>query len=221
VYLYDYYPNARLRRNWRNIDRWLEAHSIATVLRTVSKDTPRSRKKIGVSFGIVATRVLISAMLDFDGFTRQPVHGAVRSSVLRAANTELAAAGHVPSDFSNTTKTCFLSASKNRFLAEGYTRREGKCTNLFHPVSEYLQHHNWPLPCTSVDELLVLLPEPSRPQGTAGRSSVLIARAQATRASTGWRALYTKRLEALLPTPWKTNVLRNLGLVQGACATAA
>jgi hypothetical protein len=66
-----------------------------------------------------------------------------------------------------------------------------------------------------------LLPEPSRPQGTAGRSSALTARVQATRASTGWHALWTKRLEALLPTPWKTSTLRNLGLVQGACATAA
>jgi hypothetical protein len=34
-------------------------------------------------------------------------------------------------------------------------RREGKCANLFHPFSEYVQHHNWPFPCTSVDELLV------------------------------------------------------------------
>ena len=66
-----------------------------------------------------------------------------------------------------------------------------------------------------------LLPEPSRPQGTAVRYSALTAKAQATRASTGWRALWTKRLEALLPTPWKTNTLRNLGLVQGECSKAA
>ena len=95
-----------------------------------------------MSCGIVAARVLTSAMLDFGGFTRQQVHEAVRSSVLRAAKTELAAAGHVPSGVSNTTKTCFLSASKIRFLAEGYLRREGKCTNPFGPVSEYVQHHN-------------------------------------------------------------------------------
>jgi hypothetical protein len=35
--------------------------------------------------------------------------------------------------------------------------REGSCTNPFHPVSEYLQHHNWSFPCTSVDKLLVLI----------------------------------------------------------------
>jgi len=157
VYLYDFYPNKRLQRNWRNIETWLQAHGIATVVHTVSKDTRRSRKQIGVSCGIVAARVLTSAMLDFDGFTRHPVHEAVSSSVLRAANTELAAAGHVPSSYSNTTKTCFLSASKIRFLAEGYMRREGKCANPFHPVSEYVQHYNWPFPCTSVDELLVFI----------------------------------------------------------------
>jgi hypothetical protein len=106
--MYDYYPNARLKGNWSNIERWLQAHGIATVLHIVSKDTPRSRKQIGASCGIVAARVLTSAMLDFDGFTRHKVHEAVRSSVLRAANTELAAAGHVPSGFSNTTKTCFF-----------------------------------------------------------------------------------------------------------------
>ena len=81
-----------------------------------------------MSCGIVAARVLTSAMLDFEGFTRHQVHEAVRSSVLRAANTELTAAGHVPSGFSNTTKTCFLSASKIRFLAEVYMRREGEDT---------------------------------------------------------------------------------------------
>jgi hypothetical protein len=32
---------------------------------------------------------------------------------------------------------------------------------------------------------------------------------------------WTKQLEALLPTPWKTSTPRNLGLVQGPCATAA
>jgi hypothetical protein len=67
-------------------------------------------------------------MLDFDRFTRHQVREAVRFSVLRAANTELAAAGHVPSGFSNTTKTYFLSASKIRFLAEGYM-----CHFLAHP----------------------------------------------------------------------------------------
>jgi hypothetical protein len=36
-------------------------------------------------------------------------------------------------------------------------RREGKCTNSFYPVSEYVQHNNWPFPCTSVDELLVFI----------------------------------------------------------------
>jgi hypothetical protein len=81
-------------------------------------------------------------MLDFGGFARHKVHEAVRSSVLRATNTELATAGHVPSGYSNTTKSCFLSASKIRFLAEGYMRREGKCANPFHPVSEYAWHHN-------------------------------------------------------------------------------
>ena len=50
---------------------------------TVSKDTPRSRKQIGVSCGIVAARVLTSAMLDFDEFTRHPVHETVNSSVLK------------------------------------------------------------------------------------------------------------------------------------------
>jgi hypothetical protein len=69
---------------------------------------------------------------------------------------------------------------------------------LFHPFSEYVQHRNWPFSCTSVDELLVLIARAIRPQGTAGRSSALTTRAQATRASTGWRALWTKRLEALL-----------------------
>jgi serine/threonine protein phosphatase PrpC len=96
-------------------------------------------------------------MLDFDGFTRHKVNEAVHSSVLRAANTDLAAEGHIPSGLSNTKKTCFFSASKIKFLAEGYMRREGNCTNPFNPVSEYVQHHNWPFPCTSVDELLVLI----------------------------------------------------------------
>jgi len=32
--------------------------------------------------------------------------------------------------------------------------------------------------------------------------------------------LWTKQLEALLPSPWKTNTLRDLGLVQGAFAAA-
>ena len=104
-YLYDYYPNKRLQRNWSNIETWFQAHGIATVVHTVTKDTPRSRKQIGVSCGIVAARVLTSAMLYFDEFTRHPVHEAVSSSVLRAANTELAAAGHVPSSYTNTTKT--------------------------------------------------------------------------------------------------------------------
>jgi hypothetical protein len=36
-------------------------------------------------------------------------------------------------------------------------RREGKCANPFHSVREYVQHHNWPFPCTSVDELLVFI----------------------------------------------------------------
>ena len=35
--------------------------------------------------------------------------------------------------------------------------REGNCTSPFNPVSEYVQNHSWPFPCTSVDELLVLI----------------------------------------------------------------
>ena len=52
-------------------------------------------------------------MHDFDGFALRPVHEAVSSAVLRAANTELAAAGHVASSYSNTTKTCFSFGVKN------------------------------------------------------------------------------------------------------------
>jgi hypothetical protein len=96
-------------------------------------------------------------MLDFGGFTRRKVNEAVRSSVLRAVNTELTAAGHAPSGFSNTTKTYFFSESKVSFLVGGYIRREGNCTNPFNPVSEYVQHHNWTFSCTPVDELLVLI----------------------------------------------------------------
>jgi hypothetical protein len=36
-------------------------------------------------------------------------------------------------------------------------RREANCTNLLNPVSEYVQHHNWPFPCTAVDGLLVCI----------------------------------------------------------------
>jgi hypothetical protein len=99
VHLYGYYPNARLKENWRNIGRWLQSHGIATVLRTVSKDTPRTRKQIGVSCGFIAGRVITSAMLGFGGFTRHEVSELACSSVLRAAHTDLAAASHVPSGF--------------------------------------------------------------------------------------------------------------------------
>jgi hypothetical protein len=43
AHLYDYYPNNRLKGNWTNIEKWLQAPGIATVLYTASKSTPRSR----------------------------------------------------------------------------------------------------------------------------------------------------------------------------------
>ena len=104
--LYDYYPNARLKGNWSNIERWLQAHGIATVLHTVPKDTPRSRKQIGVSCGIVAARVLTSSMLDFDGFTRhevnEPVHfyySCFDSRAMHARTPLPPALASVPSGF--------------------------------------------------------------------------------------------------------------------------
>jgi hypothetical protein len=36
-------------------------------------------------------------------------------------------------------------------------RRDRNCTSPFNPVIEYVQHHNWPFSCTSMDELLVLI----------------------------------------------------------------
>ena len=71
------------------------------------------------------------------------------------------------------------------------------------------------------------LPEPSRPQGTAGLSSALTARAQATRASTGWRALWTKQTRSSVANAMedehaaehgpRAGSMRDGGLEKGEC----
>jgi hypothetical protein len=89
-----------------------------------------------------------------DGASRWAKKEAAAATALEGAAAKQRQSRQVQRELYCKSPLCALASFS---LAEGYMRREGNCTNPFYPASEYVQHHNWPFPSTSVDELLVLI----------------------------------------------------------------
>ena len=111
-YLYDFYDNARIRRNKGLLAQWLQAHGV--VVKLVDSATggwsPRRKKQRGSECGVIAAKVL-TMLHQNPELLEQPTRlrdEALSEETLKESNTHLVEKGRLSASYRNSLDTCFL-----------------------------------------------------------------------------------------------------------------